>query len=173
MVNKTLGWRTPVEVLTGLAPDVSLLLYFYFYKPLLYKRFEYLYPSQSNEREGFYVGPTQNVGHKLYFKILMNDTQQIIYWSSICLALSLCYCNLCFINQARGEMTDGSNYIFIKSQHPKDNKLYDPITGFLKRMPSFSHEELIEKTYLYLLNQIGNNLEQKSSRYSKTKTMIF
>ena len=30
----------------------------------------------------------------------------------------------------------------------KNNELYDPVTGFLKRMPSFSPEELIDRTYL-------------------------
>ena len=35
--------------------------------------------------------------------------------------------------EARGEMTDGSNYIFIKSQHPEDDELYDAITSFPKR----------------------------------------
>ena len=113
MANETLGWRIPIEVLTGLTPDISPLLHFYFYEPVLYKRHEYLYLSESNEREGFYVGPTQNVGHKLCFKILTKDTGQIIYWSSIRLALSPCHQNLCLINQARGEKTDGSNYIFI------------------------------------------------------------
>ena len=45
-------------------------------------------------------------------------------------------------------MTDGSNYIFIKSQHPKDDELYDPVTDFPKRMPGFSPEKLIGRTYL-------------------------
>ena len=75
MVSKTLGWRTPIEALTGLTPDISPLLHFYFYEPVLYKKYEYLYLSESNEGEGFYVGPVQNMGHKLCFKILMKDTQ--------------------------------------------------------------------------------------------------
>ena len=33
-------------------------------------------------------------------------------------------------------------------QHPKDDELYDPVTGFLKKMPGFSPEELIGRTYL-------------------------
>ena len=57
MANKILGWKTPIKVLTGLTPDINPLLHFYFYEPVLYKKHEYLYPSESNEGEGFYVGP--------------------------------------------------------------------------------------------------------------------
>ena len=94
------------------------------------------------------MSPAQNVGHKLCFKILTKDTRQIIYRSSICSALNPRHQNLRLIDQARGETTDGSDYIFIRSQHLKDDKMYDLVTGSLKRMPGFSPEELIGRTYL-------------------------
>ena len=147
MAVASLGWRTPIELLTGMTPDISPLLYFYFYEPIFYKKHEYLYPSESNEGEGYYVGPAFNVGHQLCFKVLTKDTKQIIFRSAIRSALNPRHRNLRLIDQAGGE-TDRTDYVFIKSMHPENDELVDPITGYPKMMPGFAPDELIGRTYL-------------------------
>jgi len=45
------------------------------------------FPSQSNECKGRMVGFSESVGHKMTYKILTDDTNQIIFRSCICLAV--------------------------------------------------------------------------------------
>ena len=158
-----------MEVLTGITPDISPLLHFYFYEPILYKKHEYLYPSESNEGEGYYVGPAMNVGHRLCFKVLTKDTKKIIYRSAIWSALNPRHWNLRLIDQAGGETDDVSKYIFIKSQHPKHDELLDTVTGSPKFMPGFSPDELIGRTYLLPPELDGQHFRAKIVKYLRTK----
>ena len=80
------------------------------------------------------MGPAMNVGHWLCFKVLTKDTKKIIYQSAIHSALNPHNQNLCLIDQAGGETDDASKYIFIKSQHPKNDELLDTVTGSPKFM---------------------------------------
>ena len=43
---------------------------------------------------------------------------------------------------------DRTNYIFIKSMHPENDELVNPITSFPKMMPGFAPDKLIGRTYL-------------------------
>ena len=47
-----------------------------------------------------------------------------------------------------GDNNDVSKYIFIESFWLRDDELFDTRTGFPKKMPDFSPEELISMTYL-------------------------
>jgi hypothetical protein len=53
------------------------------------------FPSNSREKRGHWVGVAEHVGHAMTFKILMDDTQKIIYRSNICSALDPNSWNLC------------------------------------------------------------------------------
>ena len=44
---QSLKWRTPIEILTGTTPDISVLLRFQFYKKIFYKTQEPSFPSTS------------------------------------------------------------------------------------------------------------------------------
>jgi len=70
---KSLGWRTPMEWLCGYTPDISALLQFTFYEPVLYKRRDAKFPSDSSECIGRFVGVAESVGHPLTFKILTEN----------------------------------------------------------------------------------------------------
>ena len=89
---KILGWRTPIEVLTGQTPDISILTCFLFWDVVYCARhkdkdFKNLLGSEkSNEIRGYFVGFAWNVGHALTFKILTCDTHKIIYRSVVRLA---------------------------------------------------------------------------------------
>jgi hypothetical protein len=71
------------------------MLYFLFYKPVYYLIDETTFPSESKELCGRWVGVSENVGHFMTYKILTDDTHQIIHCSNIHLAADPNVRNLC------------------------------------------------------------------------------
>ena len=80
---KSLGWKTPLFTLTGITPDISVLLRFAFYERIYYKMEEPAFPSDSPEALGYIVGIAEHVGHALTYQILNPETNKILYWSEI------------------------------------------------------------------------------------------
>ena len=89
---QSLGWRTPIEVLTGQTPDISILLPFLFWDVVYVPRYHSQKHSgmpgakKSHEIRGRFVGFAWGVGHELTFKILTDDTRKIIHRSRVRLA---------------------------------------------------------------------------------------
>ena len=79
----SLNWLTPLQVLNGSTPDISVLLRFQFYEPVYYKTEEPSFPSDSPEALGYMVGISENVGHAMTYKILTADTHKIICRSEL------------------------------------------------------------------------------------------
>ena len=79
---KSLGWRTPLQVLTGETTDISMLLCFVFWDRVCVKRYKdkshsgQIGSEESNEMSGRFVGFAWNVGHALTFQILADDTKK-------------------------------------------------------------------------------------------------
>ncbi len=73
----------PLTVLTGLTVDVSVLLKFYFWQKVYYKKADSGFPSESKEGIGHIVGVSESVGHALTWKILTEDTKKVIYRSQV------------------------------------------------------------------------------------------
>ncbi len=69
MAFKSLGWRTPLEKLTGVTPDRSAIVKFQFWEPVYYMRNEAGFPSESSEALGNFVGFAENIGHNLTYKV--------------------------------------------------------------------------------------------------------
>lgn len=63
--HKTLGGKTPIEASLGYTPDISVLLCFYWYQPVLYLEYETSFPN-SKEKLGHFVGVSENVLNNLY-----------------------------------------------------------------------------------------------------------
>ncbi len=82
LANSTLGWRTPTEAAFGVTPDISELLCFHFFEPVLFEASDGSYPD-TKERLGRLVGFAPNVGDALTFEVLTDDTKQIICRSVI------------------------------------------------------------------------------------------
>jgi hypothetical protein len=74
---------TPLCQAYGTNNDISPMLYFLFYKPVYYLVDETTFPPKSKELRGRWVGVSENVGHFMTYKILMDDTCQIIHRSNI------------------------------------------------------------------------------------------
>jgi hypothetical protein len=69
---------TPLRQAYGTDNDISPMLYFSFYKPVYYLVDETTFPSESKEPRGQWVGVSENVGHFMTYKILMDDTRRIM-----------------------------------------------------------------------------------------------
>ena len=82
-VNASIRHAIPMQVLTGVTPDISSLLQFDWYEPVYYRTEESHFPSMSNEKPGRFVGISEHVGHALTFMILTDDTQKIIHRSVV------------------------------------------------------------------------------------------
>ena len=90
MALKSLGWRTPLEVLEGQTPDVSII-YAMTYRTRVYFKAhpDKVTVEKIDERPGFFVGFSEGVGHSGTYKILTEDTTQIIYRSRVRVASDL------------------------------------------------------------------------------------
>jgi hypothetical protein len=88
IMNKTsersLNWRTPEQVLTGVTPDISVILQYTFWERVYIRRYkDSSYNAQignekASEISGRIVGISEHVGHEFCYKILTDDTRTII-----------------------------------------------------------------------------------------------
>jgi len=85
---KILGWRTPQEVADGETPDICILLYFMFWDIVYCARHANKQPGSQKGQEirGRFVGFAWDVGHKLTFLVLTDDTRKVIKRSVLRLA---------------------------------------------------------------------------------------
>ena len=78
-----LDGKIPLLALTGITPDISIILLFTFYQPVFYATYDQHFPSESEERAGYWVGFGEHCGDAMAHKILDQDTQKIIYRSAV------------------------------------------------------------------------------------------
>ena len=78
-----LDGNIPSLVLIGITPDISIILLFTFYQPVFYATYDQHFPSESEERAGYWVGFGEHCGDAMTHKILDHDTQKIIYRSAV------------------------------------------------------------------------------------------
>ena len=80
--NRQINWKIPEQVSRGGTPDISHILMFYWFEPVLYLDPVSKFP-ETTERPGHFVGFADNVGDKLTFKILKNDLSTVLHRSVI------------------------------------------------------------------------------------------
>ena len=78
-----LDGKIPLLALTGITPDISIILLITFYQPVFYATYDQHIPSESEERAGYWVGFGEHCGDAMTHKILDHDTQKIIYRSAV------------------------------------------------------------------------------------------
>ena len=76
-------WEIPLLALTGITPDISIILLFTFYQSVFYATYDQNVPSESEERAGYWVGFGEHCGDAMTHKILDHNTQKIIYRSAV------------------------------------------------------------------------------------------
>jgi len=100
-----------------------MLLYFYFWQPVYFRHGEStVFPSESKESRGRFVGIAEHVGHAMTFKVLADDSQRVLYCSAICSAIMPGEQNL-QVDPLGGEMLPS----IVKLSHdPVTNIPFDP-----------------------------------------------
>ena len=83
IAGSALDGKIPFLALTGITPDISIILLFTFYQPVFYATYDQHIPPESEERAGYWVGFGENCGDAMTHKILDHDTQKIIYRSAV------------------------------------------------------------------------------------------
>ena len=83
IASTVLDGKIPLFALTGITPDISIILLFTFYPPVFYPTYDQNFPSESEERAGYWVGFGEHCRDAMTHKILDNDTQKIIYRSAV------------------------------------------------------------------------------------------
>ena len=78
-----LDGKIPLLALTGITPDISIILLFTFCQPVFYATYDQHFPSESEESAGYWVGFGEHCGDAMTHKILDHDTQKIIYRSAV------------------------------------------------------------------------------------------
>ncbi|MCA1800264.1 MAG: hypothetical protein LC650_03130, partial [Actinobacteria bacterium] len=75
--HESLGKRTPIEWLLGHTPDITVLLQFEFWEPVLYSKYDAKFPADGTELMGRFVGISETAGHSMTYKILTEDDKII------------------------------------------------------------------------------------------------
>ena len=79
----SLGGQVPLQVLYGVTPDISIMLLYTFYQPIFYATHDQHFPSDSEERAGYWVGFAEHCGDSLTHKVLDAETLRIIHRSAL------------------------------------------------------------------------------------------
>ena len=119
LANKVLNYRTPYEVATGERPDISCLLHYHFFQPVYYRVQDTSFPSESEEKLGYWCGIHEHCGDALTYNILTADTKKVIPRSTIRPADEDGTQNI-RAESALGERPD-TKPIFIKDRHDLDS----------------------------------------------------
>ena len=82
MSSDALGGITPIEEANGVKADISPLLKFHWWEPVLYQA-EGGFPSDSHEKRGTWCGIAENQGDILAYLVLTDDTPEVIARSNI------------------------------------------------------------------------------------------
>ena len=69
-----LDQKIALLALTGITPDISIILLFTFYQPVFYATYDQHFPLESEERAGYWVGFGEDCGDAMTHKILDHDT---------------------------------------------------------------------------------------------------
>ncbi|EEC44015.1 predicted protein [Phaeodactylum tricornutum CCAP 1055/1] len=155
--HESLHDRTPLEILLGSTPDISVLLQFHFWEPVYYRIEDPSFPSDGTEKSGRFVGIAESVGDALTYKILTDDTNKILYRSSVRSALKSGEINLRLTTQDGESNSKPIN--FVKSRRTENKNSYA-----LKDLPGFTPEDLIGRTFLTDTQDDGERFRARITR---------
>ena len=129
------GEKTPLEVATGVVPDISSILAYHWWQPVYFMDDDGKFPSSSKEKRGRWVGVAENIGDTLTYLILSDDTEKVVARSIL-----------------RPVTEEDFN---IRAEPQFDEEVGTKEQPFVLeslaqgKMPSFSVEELMQRTFLY------------------------
>ena len=151
----THGGIIPLQVLTGQIPeqipDVSFLLHFAFWEPVYYKvdqsEPDSCFPSNSNEKLGHWVGFAEDKCDQFTWKILTDDTQKVLIWSSVCSAIHTSTNKRLAPSHGEGQKTNltSDSFVYEATSSHEDSSL----------MPTINYDNLPGRTFLLPAQENG------------------
>jgi hypothetical protein len=82
--NRQVNWKIPEQVSRGGKSDISHILMFYWFEPVLYLDPVSKFPfPETTERPGYFLGFADNIGDALTLKILKNDLVTVLHRSVV------------------------------------------------------------------------------------------
>ena len=76
-------WQNTPFCHNCITQDISIILLFTFYQPLFYATHDQHFPSESEEKAGYWVGFGEHCGDAMTHNLLDHETQKIIYRSAV------------------------------------------------------------------------------------------
>ncbi len=154
-----LNGSIPLLVLSGITPDISILLLYTFYQPVYYATHNQSFPSQSEERAAYWVGFGEHCGDAMTHKLLDKESQKIIYRSAVRPKLPDTPNKRLALDG--GELPTSSppknikdTPVFVKSRQDADPSTCKP-------MPTFDPKDLIGRIFLMPPEQNGDRYRAK------------
>jgi len=143
-----------------------MLLYFYFWQPVYFRHGEStVFPSESKESHGHFVGITEHVGHATTFKVLANNSQKVLFHSAICTVIVTGEQNL----QVGGETPsivklshDPATQIpFDPGGQDPDSPPTDEDESKSSQLPTFHPSDLVGRTFLLAPQEDGQRFRAR------------
>ena len=79
---ESLGWKTPMELLTGQTPDISMIYRYELWEDVYFSMYEDSTTlGEDDEYCGWFAGFSENVGNSMTYKILCKETMTVIHRS--------------------------------------------------------------------------------------------
>jgi len=169
MSSASLHNRTPLEELTGITPDISMIYRFKFWERVSYSIHDAPFASDmGNERLAYFAGFSLNVGHRMTYKLVTADTNKIIYRSRIRSVHTAADRNL----RAEKELEPDKAAAF--ASHVQDELASELIRkvgdkefvqarfgGEEMALPSFDPDNLVGRTYLKQPEEDGSRFRAR------------
>jgi hypothetical protein len=143
MSSEALGGIAPLEAAAGVKADLSPLQQFHWWEPVFYQAADAVYPSESREQRGAWVGVAKTQGDVLTYLVLADDATQVIARSNVRSALDPAHSNL----RASDPLGDGEAVIKPTLFYASDLIGLDIDPPNLK-LPHFSPDELLGLTFI-------------------------
>ncbi len=160
LASDVLGGLTPIEVATGQRPDISALLQFRWFEPVLYS-VDHTFAADSPESSGRWVGIADTQGDALTYLILTDDTHKVITRSAVRSALDPRNPNLrARPNPSSGDGESPTHSPILLSA--SDVSGLDIASPELK-LPHFSPDELLGLTFIRNMDD-GTSCRAKVAR---------
>ena len=72
---ESLGWKTPMEMLTGQTPDISVIYRYELWEDVYFSMYEdSITLGEDDEYCGWFAGFSENVGNSMTYKVLCKET---------------------------------------------------------------------------------------------------
>jgi len=164
----SLGGHAPLTIATGLITDISALLLFHFWQPVVFEHYGEKFPKGSSQRLGRFVGIAEDCGDELTFLVLDDATNFVVPRSNVRAATDKGHTNLRALASSSAGADDGpcetdatssrqstdnqSSVAPLRLYKSDDSALHDPHklrpVNPDDRPPAFSPEELRGRTFL-------------------------